>query len=143
MTNSDVESKKVLVDCSEIYWEFVRELRNNPKTISGFLETNFISSEMQSEYMKSKNQYYKVCLLDGVPCGYIGIIDNDIRICTHPKWQRKGVALFMLENIMKIYPNVSGKVKHDNSKSKKLFLAAGFSESKITVDFIFYTNKKS
>lgn len=58
--------------------------------------------------------------------GYIGVINNDIRICTHPDYQRMGVAKFMLDEIQERYPNAIAKVKIENKDSMKLFEKAGF-----------------
>ncbi len=46
------------------------------------------------------------------PIGYIGVIDNDIRVATHPDHQGKGVGSFMVNEIMKIHPNAFAKVKN-------------------------------
>ncbi|MFM8313790.1 MAG: GNAT family N-acetyltransferase, partial [Deltaproteobacteria bacterium] len=54
---------------------------------------------------------------------------EDIRICTLPKFQKQGVASFMLDEIMKIFPNALGKVKIDNLASRNLFKKMGFVES--------------
>ena len=62
----------------------------------------------------------------GEPIGYIGIIDLDIRIATHPNYQGKGVASFMLNEVMKISPKAVAKVKIDNHASLRLFEKCGF-----------------
>ena len=41
-----------LVECKEEYWEFVRLLRIDQRVIDGFIKTDYISEEMQKEYMK-------------------------------------------------------------------------------------------
>lgn len=126
-----------LVDCSREYWEFVRNLRNDERVKDGFIETTVITSEQQERYMSTNESNYKVALFDGVPVGYVGVIDNDIRICTHPEYQKKGVAKFMLQQIIKEYPNSFGKVKVDNHASINLFKSLGFEEK-----FIIFTKNK-
>lgn len=124
----------VIVECLENYWEFVRELRNNPIVSKGFIESTYITSEMQKNYMEKYSHCYRIALIGNIPVGYVGVIDDDIRICTHPDHQYKGVAKFMLKEIMKIYPNAYGKVKVDNDASKNLFKSLGFTET-----FIIFT----
>lgn len=115
-----------LVDCDPIYWEFVRILRNDPKVSDGFIQTNFITPQQQIDYMNNHSMFYRICLLDGVPVGYIGVIDNDIRVCTHPEFQKKGVAEFMVNELMKSYPGAFAKIKVDNIASRRLFEKCGF-----------------
>ena len=49
------------------------------------------------------------------------INEDDIRVCTVPSYQGKGVAKFMLDKIKYMYPNAIGKIKKDNIASQKLF----------------------
>lgn len=139
MTIDCTTDQMILVDCSSEYWEFIRNLRNNPEVLDGFINTSHITKEQQYKYMKINNVHFKVCLFDGEPCGYFGVINKDIRICTHPNHQRKGVGLFMLNQITKFYPEAIGKVKKDNHKSKALFEAAGFSVKRNTDEFYFFS----
>ena len=85
--------------------------------------------------MKNHQQFYRVVLIDNQPCGYIGVINDDIRICTHPNFQGKGVGKFMLREIMKIFPNAYGKVKINNEASRKLFSSVGFKEKFIIFEY--------
>ena len=117
-----------LVDCIEKYWEFIRILRNDKRVLDGFIESTYITKEMQLSYMKKYSQFYRVALINNQPCGYIGVINDDIRICTHPNFQGKGVGKFMLRKILKIFPNAFGKVKIENEASRKLFTSVGFKE---------------
>ncbi len=118
--------KLALVDCSLNYWEYIRQLRLNPSVIDGFIKTEFITEEDQVLYMSKNSQYYKVALIDGKPCGYVGVIENDIRVCTDPLYQGKGVGKFMINEIKKIWPEALAKVKVTNEASLKLFKACGF-----------------
>ena len=77
--------------------------------------------------MKLKNSsFFYICLDKSIPIGYIGIIENDIRVATHPDHQGKGVASFMVNEIMKINKKAVAKVKIDNMASLKLFERCGF-----------------
>ena len=73
---------KKLVNCIEKYWDFVRVLRN---TNIGFVEQVNITSEQQNKYMAKHSDNYKICLVNNVPAGFIGIVDNDIRFALFAK----------------------------------------------------------
>ena len=117
------------------YWEFIRILRNDERVGEGFIQNTHITEEMQLEYMKKYSQYYYIALIDNIPAGYIGVIDDDIRVCTHPNFQGKGVGKFMLREIMKIFPSAYGRVKIDNEASNKLFTSVGFKEKFIIYEY--------
>ena len=106
------------------HYEFVRELRMNPLTQEGFLEEAQISKEEQEEYMTKHGQNYYVCLLYNVPVGYIGVLEDDIRFCTHPAYQGRGVGSYMLREAKKLYPNATGRIKKDNIASQQAFVKA-------------------
>jgi RimJ/RimL family protein N-acetyltransferase len=115
-----------LVMCTSDYWEFVRELRMDERVIEGFIENIPITPEQQTKYMWDNAQYYRIALVDGKPAGYVGVIEDDIRVCTHPDFQGMGVGKFMINECMNIWPTAYAKVKHGNTASDKLFLACGF-----------------
>ena len=94
----------------------------------GFIQQQLITQEQQQSYMSKLNDCYYVCLYDDQPCGYVGVINDDIRVATHPDFQGKGVASFMINEIMKIHTNALAKVKVDNHRSLKLFKSCGFTE---------------
>jgi len=131
-----------LVMCTSDYWEFVRELRMDERVIDGFIETIPITSEQQIKYMLSNAQYYRIALVDGKPAGYVGVINDDIRVCTHPNYQGMGVGKFMIDECMKIWPTAYAKVKHGNQASSKLFLSCGFEMSGTDDKFLYYKKEK-
>ena len=124
-----------LIECTEKHWEFIRVLRNDERVQEGFIKSDYITPEMQTRYMKKYTQYYRIAIINNKPCGYIGVINNDIRVCTHPNFQGKGVGKFMLKEILKIFPNAFGKVKIENEASKKLFTSVGFKEKFIIYEY--------
>jgi len=124
-----------LVKCTQEYWEFTRILRNDERVQGGFIKSDYITSEMQKSYMEKYSQYYRIAIINGNPCGYIGVINDDIRVCTHPNFQGRGVGKFMLKEILKIFPNAFGKVKIENEASKKLFTSVGFKEKFIIYEY--------
>ena len=117
-----------LVKCTKKYWEFVRVLRNDERVLSGFIKSSNITKDMQSAYMMMYSKFYRIALIDGKPAGYVGVIDDDIRVCTHPNYQGQGVGKFMINECMKIWPTAFAKVKMENEASIKLFEACGFTK---------------
>jgi hypothetical protein len=115
-----------LVDNKPDYFEFIRELRLHPKNILGFINQNKITKEEQIEYMKIYQDFFKVCLMENVPVGFVGVIDNDIRVAVNPDLKKMGIGKFMIEQISKLYPDASAKIKVENDSSIKLFKSCGF-----------------
>jgi RimJ/RimL family protein N-acetyltransferase len=115
-----------LVKNEEKYFEFIRNLRNDKENQKGFLEQVSITKEQQKNYMSKYGDDYYICLKENIPVGYIGIIDNDIRICTSTKYKKTGLGTFMLNKIMKIYPNATAKILKDNLASLNLFKKCKF-----------------
>ncbi len=130
-----------LVRCTTKYWEFVRQLRMDDRVIGGFLETTVITEEQQNKYMIGNAHNYRIALVDGKPAGYVGVIEDDIRVCTHPDFQGMGVGKFMIEECMKIWPTAYAKVKIGNIASDKLFLSCGFEVSGRDDNFTYYKLK--
>jgi GNAT superfamily N-acetyltransferase len=130
-----------LVRCTTKYWEFVRQLRMDGRVIGGFLETTVITEEQQNKYMIGNAHNYRIALVDGKPAGYVGVIEDDIRVCTHPDFQGMGVGKFMIEECMKIWPTAYAKVKIGNIASDKLFLSCGFEVSGRDDNFTYYKLK--
>lgn len=129
---------KRLVKCAEEYWEFVRHLRNNPKVQDGFLEKVKITYEQQRKYMSVYFDSYRVCLVNNEPAGYVGVINNDIRICTEPKFQGMRVGQFMLTSCKDIWPFATAKVLHTNEASLKLFIKCGYKQYDRDDKFIYF-----
>lgn len=116
----------VLVKNNYIYWEFIRNLRNLDGVREGFIEQDIIDPKDHQEYMKKYSDCFYICLIDEIPAGYVGVIQNDIRVATHPNFQGQGVGKFMINQIMNLNPTAYAKVKIDNQASLKLFKSCGF-----------------
>jgi GNAT superfamily N-acetyltransferase len=108
------------------YWEFIRRLRNMQGVREGFIQQEEITEIEQASYMLEHNNDFWLCLLGGIPAGFVGVIDNDIRVATHPEFQGMGVGMFMINQIMNVHPYAVAKVKLDNNASLKLFERCGF-----------------
>tara|TARA_Y100001972_G_C7525058_1_gene264751 strand:+ start:56 stop:460 length:405 start_codon:yes stop_codon:yes gene_type:complete len=119
-------AKYELVRNGPEYWEFIRELRTMQGVSQGFISQQDITPIEQATYMLKYNSNYWICLDSDTPAGFVGVIDDDIRVATHPDYQGKGVGTFMINEIMKIIPTAFAKVKLDNEASIKLFERCGF-----------------
>ena len=66
-----------LIQCNPSYWEFVRNLRNDPNNLHGFINNKYITTEDQITYMTKYNDNYYICLdNNNLPLGFIGNIKN-------------------------------------------------------------------
>jgi RimJ/RimL family protein N-acetyltransferase len=116
-----------LVSCTEEYWEFVRLLRTNPANQEGFFTQAIITSEQQKEFMINNWSKYKICLANGKPAGYVGLLNgHEITYCVHPDFHNKGIGTFMIENFSKPFSSVDAFVKVDNIASQKVFEKLGW-----------------
>lgn len=115
-----------LVKNSYMHWEFIRNLRNMDGVREGFIQQMIIEPSVHEEYMKQFSNCFYICLYDNKPAGYIGVINDDIRVATHPDFQGKGVGSFMVKEIHKMYPFAVAKVKIENKESLTLFKKCGF-----------------
>lgn len=115
-----------LVNNEPKYWEFIRQLRNLEGVKQGFIQQETIMEEQHTLYMKQFSDHFYICLYNNEPAGYIGIINEDIRVATHPNFQKKGIATFMVNNVKTLFPNSVAKIKIDNKASLALFQKCGF-----------------
>tara|TARA_R100000234_G_C5001581_1_gene180553 strand:- start:2206 stop:2589 length:384 start_codon:yes stop_codon:yes gene_type:complete len=115
-----------LVQNKPKYWEFIRNLRNHPDVKRGFIQQEAIRKDCHEKYMLRYGLFFYVCLIDDQPAGYVGVIDEDIRVATHPDFQGRGVGKFMIKKLMDMHPSAYAKVKLENNASMRLFESCGF-----------------
>jgi ribosomal protein S18 acetylase RimI-like enzyme len=115
-----------MVPNSKKYHEFIRQLRNDRRMKKGFIWQGNISKKQQVDYMKKYEKNYYICLADEQPAGFIGVIDSDIRVATHPDFQGLGIGTLMVRYLVKKRRNIQAKIKIDNVASVKLFEKCGF-----------------
>jgi GNAT superfamily N-acetyltransferase len=115
-----------LVKNERKYWEFIRQLRNDERVKHGFIQSAYITPEQHEKFMEQHSDCFYLCILDEQLAGYVGVINDDIRIATHPDFQKKGVGKFLLSEIKNVFPSACAKIKIDNEASLKLFQSAGF-----------------
>ena len=119
-------SNMQLVDNEIKYWKFILNLRNHPTVKQGFVEQREITEEEHYNFMRQYGDCYFICLAQGTPAGFVGSIKGDIRVATHPDFQGHGVGKYMINELMKRYPDSFAKVKIHNRASEKLFESCGF-----------------
>jgi GNAT superfamily N-acetyltransferase len=117
-----------LVENKREYWEFIRKLRNHEDVKIGFIQQENITQFQHRMHMMLHEECYYICLVEGEPAGYVGVIERDIRVATHPDFQGKGVGKFMINKLMKKHPDAFAKVKIENEASMRMFKACGFKE---------------
>ena len=120
--------KLKFVKNEEKYWDFIRNLRNDPKVKTGFIQQEEILPESHQKFMTKYGHLFYLCLCDNTPAGYVGVIDRDIRVATHPNFQGKGIGKFMIEQIMLKFPDAYAKIKIENEASIRLFKSCNFKE---------------
>lgn len=131
-----------LVSCKEKYWEFVRLLRTDKRIIRNFIDQSTISEMQQATFMNSNSEFFKICIIDDSPVGYIGLIGerkNEITLCVIPEKSNLGIGSYMLSRFQKLNKKtLIAKVKKENISSSKVFLKNGFKEHKKCKTFIHY-----
>ena len=115
-----------LIKNEKRFWEDIRNLRNNPDVKTGFTKQEHINLEEHEEFMNMYSDNFYVALIDNQFTGYVGVINNDIRVATHPDYQGRGIGKFMINNLMNLHPNAYAKIKIDNEASMALFEKCGF-----------------
>ena len=116
-----------LVECSNLpgdHWYSILDIRN--ENCEGFGDPSIISTAGHHAYMFENFSNYLLCIDNNEVVGFIGHVDNDIRLATKISHQQKGIGKFMVEGFMKKFPDAFAKVKIDNEASLKLFESSGF-----------------
>lgn len=136
------------------FWEFIRDLRSDDRVRHGFVEQVKITEEQQKAYMEkyadcyyvlvsTANNGYHTGMTRIQLLGFIGVVDNDIRLCVDPLAQGNGWGKEMLRELQKKMDLSSAvaKVKHNNIASQKCFLATGFEQFNEDENFKYYRLK--
>jgi len=124
----------LFIENSMIYWEKIRQLRNEEIVKSGFIHQHEISPEEHEKHMNRFCECYYICVeteqrdLDSLHnfLGYCGVINDDIRVAVLPEHHGKGVGTFMINELVKRRPRAFARVKIDNEASLNLFKKCGF-----------------
>ena len=116
-----------LIECSNLpgdHWYSILHIRNENR--HGFGDSSLIPVATHHRYMFENFKNYLLCVEGEKVIGFIGHVNNDIRLATRKSYQNKGVGKFMVEGFIKKFPNSFAKVKIDNEASRKLFESCGF-----------------
>ena len=112
------------------YWDEILKIRN--ENCFGFGNNKPINKKDHYCFME-KNYYDYFVYLDEVQnntvAGFVGCVNNDIRIAIKNEYKRLGLAKDLIYFIKKKYPNSFAKVKSDNIPSLKLFESCGFKKT--------------
>ena len=119
-----------LINVNDEHWNFILSLRNAFFEHSFYEQKHAISKDEHYEYMKKQtanpNFHQWIAASDGLPIGYIRILDHDINIMVDKKFQNKGVGTIMLklveEKAKKLgLKKLEARVLTENQNSLKLF----------------------
>jgi ribosomal protein S18 acetylase RimI-like enzyme len=132
-----------LIAVTEEWYDFVRICRTAPENQSGFIEQKPITVAMQHAYMSKYKDCYRIAVnqnTEGI--GYIGDVDNDIRIAVHPNYKGKGMGKIMLSLFMESRREGVAKVLKNNQASLRLFTKCNFKIEREDETFYFlkYSN---
>ena len=64
-----------------------------------------ISEMQQATFMNSNSEFFKICIIDDSPVGYIGLIGerkNEITLCVIPEKSNLGIGSYMLSRFQKL-----------------------------------------
>jgi RimJ/RimL family protein N-acetyltransferase len=126
------------------YWDFIRTLRSDERIQDCFVERVSITPEQQAAYMAKHNTDYFVCIeyLEGIdyeiPVGFIGVVDDDIRLAVVPESHGRGIGKFMLKTLGDYMSSATAKVKHNNIPSQRAFISSGFTQVGQDEEFKYY-----
>lgn len=113
---------------SEYYFrdiKFIKDLRTDPRAMPGFLDqVSNISDDDQIAYMSKNSDNYFLAYYHGLPVGFGGVINDDIRYAVIPYFQNLGIGTKILNYIKIRNPNAKGKIKKDNLSSIQAFIKA-------------------
>jgi RimJ/RimL family protein N-acetyltransferase len=115
------------------YYDFIRVLRNANHN-EGFVEGCNITEAQQEKYMEKYKENYFLCLHNGNPVGFVGQIEGDIRVAVCPHHFGQGIGQFLINELMKLYPNAYAKIKIDNPQSISAFKKCGFKQTYIIME---------
>jgi GNAT superfamily N-acetyltransferase len=123
----------------EDYREYIRLLRNYYKDY--FIDNTEINTDTHKTFMDNYGNDYYILTLKVPPysinnisqnglflgtetnllIGFIGVVNNDVRLAVHPLFIGQGYAKMMLKFIVEKYPNCKSKVKKNNANNLLLF----------------------
>jgi len=112
-------------------WDYILNLRNDPRFSPFFYNQKKITKKEHYQYLekqkKNSNFFNRIICYGKKDVGYIRILDNDVSIIVDQKFHSKGIGVNALkileENARSLgIKKLIGKVMIDNKSSQKIFL---------------------
>jgi len=116
-----------LIECEPIHWNDILSIRNNDK--EGFDKQHDISLEEHRKFMISNYTNYRVATINNNFVGFIGLVNDDVRIGVKKEYRKIGIGKFMINEFCKHFKIKHAKVKINNIASQKLFESCGFKKT--------------
>jgi ribosomal protein S18 acetylase RimI-like enzyme len=116
-----------LVKCEQDFWNDILIIRNEDK--DSFNKQHEISLEEHQKFMNINAINYRVATIDGKFAGFVGIVNDDIRVGVKKEYRKMGIGKFMINEFYKIFEINHAKIKINNIASQKLFESCGFKKS--------------
>jgi len=116
----------IISDVTPEHYEPIRKMRLHAANQQGFLDQRPFSQADQERYMAANAGKYIVCLLEGKPVGYAGVIESDIPTCTDPDFRKRGIGAAMLREIVRRFPNARAKICETTRRAKLSSIAVAF-----------------
>lgn len=118
------EEGLVLRSCQPSDFEGIRDIRNANR--HAFSNSHLLTCEEHAKFMHLHHSTYRLAFYKTTLVGFIGQVDQDLRLGVSPLWKRKGVGRFMVKNFCRLYPKITVKVKRSNSPSLEFFKSLGW-----------------
>ena len=113
----------------ELYWEFIRVLRNDPLARQSSMNSKEIMIEEHKAYMETYGDQYYICTVRGIPTGYVGVDERGyISVAVSSEFRRAGIGKFMIQYIAEKYKDrkLYATVRNSNKASLALFESCAF-----------------
>lgn len=115
-----------LVAYEPTYLMTVYNIRTDPANADGFFDKRPIDLHTHMSFMATHGKDYRICLYDDTPVGFIGCVNDDIRIGVDPACKNLGVGTFMLTSTRILWPTAKAKILRHNYPSLMLFQKCGW-----------------
>lgn len=116
-----------LAECKQEFWNDILLIRNEDK--ESFDKQHEISSEEHGKFMTINSINYRIATINGKFAGFVGIVNEDIRVGVKKEYRKMGIGKFMINEFCKIFEINHAKIKINNIASQKLFESCGFEKN--------------
>ena len=106
-----------LVECEEKFWNDILLIRNEDK--ESFDKQHEITFNEHENFMETNYKF----------SGFIGIVNDDIRVGVKRQYRKMGIGKFMINEFCNIFEINHAKIKINNIVSQKLFESCGFKKT--------------